>query len=60
MKKCSFCYICVVHCTCRRATSNMVSASEYPEVVQAYLDKEVVLGQMVGGGGSAPGKCQIF
>ena len=34
--------------TCRPATSNMVSASEYPEVVQAYLDKEVALGRVVG------------
>ena len=34
--------------TCRPATSNMGSASKNGEVVQAYLDKEVALGRIVG------------
>lgn len=34
--------------SCRPATSNMASTSERPEVVQAYLDKEVALGRVVG------------
>ena len=34
--------------TCRPATLNMGSASKNAEVVQAYLDKEVMLGRIVG------------
>ena len=36
------------NCSCRPATSNMRSANENAEVVQAYLDKELVLGRIVG------------
>ena len=35
-------------CSCKPAASNMVSARENPEVVQAYLDMEVALGRVVG------------
>ena len=34
--------------SCRPAMSNMLSATEQAEVVQAYLDKEVALGRVVG------------
>ena len=46
---------------CRPAMSNMLSATEQAEVVQAYLDKEVALGRVVGpvSPQSAPANTQI-
>ena len=47
--------------TCRPASSNMGSASKNAEVVQAYLDKEVALGWIVGpiNPSSAPCSTQV-
>ena len=46
---------------CRPAMSDMLSATEQAEVVQAYLDKEVALGRVVGpvSPQSAPANTQI-
>ena len=46
---------------CTSATSNMVSATEQAPVVQAYLEKEIALGRIVGPVGihEAPPGCQV-
>lgn len=35
-------------CSCKRATSNMKSAQEHPDIIDDYLDNQVKLGRVVG------------
>ena len=48
-------------CTCASSTSNMASATEQAPVVQAYLEKELALGRIVGPVGvrDVPVGCQV-